>query len=278
MVEWIEQYLSRRLEEHNQELALLEKRLEEYTGLKSEKQVKIEESYYRFAKRLKLIGFEHWKPKTPAPRHPVVFINGEIIDLRKIIIPEATRDWDFSTTNWILDTSIYVSSPSSFKALEELDMLCKYTGTTNLPQGRLVTWWMTNFTAGITFYFRCQTPVGSASVDETYWVFLDQINAIVDAGRTTEPRYAERKSSLIGGWDINKWWLNRVTWWSDPNIGLIIRVERMMRDTWQKECEDFIDENDVWKDSTINRVGFYLSASDVDGQYTWIDDTEIWAP
>jgi hypothetical protein len=54
--------------------------------------------------------------------------------------------------------------------------------------------------------------------------------------------------------------------------------ERYVNGVWTPQFT-FVDEANMWKDSPVNKVGFYLRPySSTEGYNTWIDDTEIWKP
>ncbi|RLB79793.1 MAG: hypothetical protein DRH17_13140 [Deltaproteobacteria bacterium] len=290
MVEWIEKYLARRLEEHNQEIYKLEKRLIEYRGLNKERDIKREEMYYRFFKRLRLVGFEHWGYSEPPPmrpvlpRKPLLFIRGEIIELDKVVFPDVIADWDFNVSAYYLDSEVYVSPPSSlrvaFKSGEWSPILCKASETLNIPQGMIITYFRvatTDMQVGVSF--RNQAQVGTANVGNTYLAWLYPYTKRIALFRFEggAKKYEMLKTPLLEIWKAYTWYLERFTWWSDVGGGgVFVRVERMVDSEWQKECEDLTDPADKWKDSEINRVGFagsYATGTNA----CWFDDTEIWS-
>ncbi len=278
MVEWIEKYIERRLEEYNKELYLLEKKLSEYIGLKNEEKIKIEESYYKFLKKLKLIGFEHYGIGIIKPyRKQVIYINGETIYTNKIIMPELISDWDINSTSYELDTTDYISPPSSLKLVMSPSgrsiALCKYLGTTNIVQGRIVTWGKNTIYGELHFFFRNQSPVGTASYSTGYYL------KIIYGTRNTR-LYLD--DNVVASTTSNYWWEidwthYRITWWNCPK-GLCVRVEIESDGKWVIACDDLCDPSNKYVNSSINRVGI----GGLNGHYSYtqiikFDDTEIWS-
>jgi hypothetical protein len=265
----IDKIIEAKYSEHQLELYNLEKNLEEYKekiwhngkivkrDINSEKQIKIEESYYKFVKSLKLLGFEHWGYSEPPAMKP--------------IMPGATTDWDFSSTSWNLDTTIYVSPPSSLRSYGAIAE-CKYTGTTNLPQGRIKTYIMFDSSGSPSnFNFRNQVPVGSVNTNNTYHIIFSRnslwYSRYVGGSSTTLVVY-----SGLPLLDYGVWLQMQLTWWNDVGgAGLMIRFECPIG---TKRNPDVNDPVNQWATSSINRCGF-IGAS---GYPCHFDDTEIWGP
>jgi len=258
------------LEEHEREIEELERKLEEYRGLISERQIRIEESYLYLLKRLRLVALE-------AGPHP---------SARRPILPGYVEDWDFSNAYWTLDTGIYVSPPSSLKIWNGCLVLCKATGTLNITDGRIVSYikcggdWGDS---GVDFriVFRNGSSPGSATGTNTYLLSFDGkysriiLRRVVNGSTSdivTKYPYSDVKDAvMLSSW--NKW---RCTWWTDPtSLSLIVRVEVMINEMWTKICDDLIDSANYFSTPDTRRCGFhrhwYTSVA------TWYDDTEIWS-
>jgi hypothetical protein len=272
----IDKIIEAKYSEHQLELYNLEKNLEEYKekiwhngkivkkDINSEKQIKIEESYYKFVKSLKLLGFEHWGYSEP----PVM----------KPIMPGATSDWDFSTTFWELYTPRYSSPPSSFHFTEVADLpapgrgaLCKYTGTTNLPQGRIKTWFAYvsgSYSGVIAFHFRNQSPVGSVSFTNGYYCYRPTVTEGYRVLYKDNNRIKEESCSATGVSGTYQ-----VTWWIDSGgAGLIIRKENP---PGTKDGPDWNDSENKYATSSINRCGIGAISYPFNSLF---DNTEIWGP
>ncbi|MCM8802844.1 MAG: hypothetical protein NC827_06010 [Candidatus Omnitrophica bacterium] len=278
----IDKLIEKKYSEHQKELYELEKKLEEYIDLKNEKEIKIEEGYYKFVKSLKILGFEHWGYSEPP-----------IMKRRYPIMPSATNDWDFNTTSWALDTSIYVSSPSSLRATGVDYILCKYTGTTVLPQGRITTYFKGRYNyhgtpCWLGLMFRNQTAIGSAGRTNTYLAVWASSSAspysdftlYIDVNGTLTTLY-QVSSYLDRPDNLDVWNEYRLTWWTDlGGAGLMVRFEFNRAGTWKKILNDLNHSANQWVNSTINRCGFghpfdptyYMAFLD------WVDDTIIWGP
>lgn len=254
------------------ELSQLEHKLEEYIGLRSERQISVEEDLARALRSFKLIGLEMWGYKEPP-------------HMRRIM-PKATTDWDYVTTSWTLDTSLYVSSPSSLRYLiwQYQIALCKYSGTYPLDQGRIVTQ-VRNDGAGRQFgyAFRNNSAVGSASYTVDGY-FLNEF---------TSANFAETGSSCLWGYysggakteiavpgylangapPNEAWDKRRITWWVSAGV-LICRLERYYGGAWIKAINDQTDSGNRFTGNPNRRcgVGFRNDAT------TNYDDTEIWGP
>jgi hypothetical protein len=197
-------------------------------------------------------------------------------------MPGSVSDWDFSSSNWNLDTSTYISSPSSLRltaGTTQIGVLCKYSGTTNIPQGQLVSQMKMryNFGSGTSCYpflhFRSQSPIGSVTPwGNGYYIQFLNTSSVIRIYRDGSPIGSDQ-SILNKPADSTQWNKYRLTWWSDPGgAGLIIRVEYWNGSSWVKMINDFQDAVDEYKTSSLNRVGIGQAIN-----YVWFDDTEIWS-
>jgi len=222
--------------------------------------------------KMKLVGIERWSYLEP-PKFKRIFPPE---------IPGATSDWDFGSNVWQLDTSIYISAPSSLKLSNgavTYALLCKYSGTINIPQGRIVSYLKSSYNWGntsapyIAFFFRNQTAIGSTpDWTKGYAIKIQLSSSLV---------YLYRDGSQLGSTisitnkpsDATQWNQYRVTWWTDPEgAGLMIRLEYWDGSEWVKMINDLNDPHNKYATSSINRVGLTAISSPV-----WVDDTEIWS-
>ena len=182
-----------------------------------------------------------------------------------------TGDWDFSNTDWQLNSSIYVSPPSSFQELGTTRVLIRTTvvpiGT--VKEGRLLSMArLDRYDDYVNFLLRWQ------DASNLYRVRFDQTGAglvsvyieKIKVGVTTELWWKDY------AWATSVWRNIRVTWWNDY-VGLVIRVEYWDGENWVLMYDAYDSEN-LWKD-TGGRVGFYLHSYSA-GLATYLDDTEIY--
>jgi len=248
-------------DEHNLDLYRIERRLEEYIGLRNEREIKIEEDYLRVCRNLKLVFFEDHSP------------------LR------GTGDWDFATTNWELNTTYYVSSPASIKMWDN-HASCKKEGTLDIPEGRVVS------------YIRCQHEWGDQTYSQSIISFRNNDEAgkiTVEKGAYTDHAY------IVNGYNIvldmyeikmrlfesttkimekdiiskpahanvfNKY---RFTFWVSDGV-LIVRPEWYDEsvEEWKKLSDDLTDTTPAFEELN-NRIGI---GSDL--RWFYYDDIEIW--
>jgi hypothetical protein len=222
--------------------------------------------------KMKLVGLERWSYAEP-PKFKRVFPPK---------MPGACSDWDFGPATWRLDTSTYVSSPSCLKitgGAATYPILCNYSGTTNISQGRLVSYvksiynWGGSAACKFFFHFRNQTPLGSTpSTTQGYYVSI-YFNTIGVAIARDGSQLSGVGSIISRPSDATQWNKYRVTWWTDPGgAGLIIRLEYWDGSQWVKMINDYTDSVNKYATSSLNRVGIGVSGND-----GWVDDTEIWS-
>lgn len=185
----------------------------------------------------------------------------------------STGDWDYSGNNWMLDTSKYVSSPSSFRnhGNHDLHVFVKTSvvPVTSVKEGRIETYYQQTLTGGANrayFYlhFRFQ------DWNNRYYMMvtdtLDEIHVC---------KYKAGAYSLIDktsiSWSTGTWYHIRVTWWNDY-VGLAIRVELEQSGNWVTLLDTYDPAND-WKD-TGGRVGFSFVNPNI--HYHYVDDTKIY--
>jgi len=184
-----------------------------------------------------------------------------------------TGDWDFDNANWVLDSSIYVSAPSSFRedwtaAAPKFFIKTTVVPIANVKEGRVITYLRfarASVADSVTIYLRYQ------DVNNHYKVLIygnGTINVIrVKAGVST--------TITTGSVTITPatWQNFRFTWWNDY-VGLVVRVEHYEGGNWVKKVSpDAYDAENNWKDIG-GRVGFRHVASAAFP--TWMDDTYIY--
>lgn len=261
--------LERSRREHLAEVLSLEHRLETYKGFSSEPEIHREEDLLRTLRTWRLKGLEHWGYMEPPPfyaRYPGLS--------RLAVMPGTTSDWDFSSANWTLDLTVYVSSPSSLRSTGTVLPLCKYAGTTALNQGRLVYQyrWSSNYTCRP--WCRNQRTVGGSDEQNGYrgyfWPNPASTWRVQEVTGGSASDLASGTTYLTGAFSLNTWYGLRWTWWTSGGV-LILRFERL-NGSWAKVIDDVPDSSPSWEGNPTNRTGIAMST----GAYQ--DDTEIWGP
>jgi len=197
-----------------------------------------------------------------------------------------TADWDFSGSNWSLDTTYYVSSPSSL-AITPTASYTSLTGfikTSVVPnskvrEGRYITQFrVCGLAMNVThlkFFFRYQDANNYYLVD-IYQVtspggkievvrMLDGVRTVL--GGADDPNWPRWLCWAVGGWDAV-----RITWTEDAIGRLVIKVEKLVNATWTAVA-DVIDPNNYWA-SVGGRVGWFIDS--YNNSTTNLDDGEIW--
>jgi len=242
---------------HNLDLYRIERRLEEYIGLKNEREIRIEEDYLRLCRNLKLVFFEDNSPQ------------------------RGTADWDFANTNWELDTSNYVSSPASLHMWDN-HSACKITETLDIPEGRIVAYlrffrdWGVSPNFPLILAFRNNDDVGTVTTTTEVGLIANGYNFWLGAYEK-EARLYEGDSLIVtkslvsypaDAHVFNKY---RITFWISDGV-LIVRPEWYdeSAEEWKKLADDLTDSTPAFEEPN-NRIG--IGANDGDG---WFDDIEIW--
>lgn len=198
----------------------------------------------------------------------------------------STSDWDFSTTTWSLSAQEYHSWPTSLRLWNTTGtevailVLSRIATVQNLPQGRIVSWVLSQWWANSlpSFYFRNQSPLDTAARLNGYYTRCGD-------GATILYRSVAGVVTTLGRfyYDLlsdDTWYLFRITWWNDGPINLTVRLEIWDGEQWIVAEPDLHDPDNYWKDSTINRLG--IGAHSIYASPTqkgaFHDDTEIWGP
>lgn len=211
---------------------------------------------------------------------------GLYIAKRELELPaphHSLSDWDFrSGETYALDNSIYVSSPSSLRITKPgttgtyASCCCRDSGTLDLPQGRLETYWRASST-GIRpiWVFRNQSSPGTISQTNTYWV------AGVASGVFNCQKLVGGSATAIGSWTLawsaNTWYNRRCTWWKEA-AALLIRFEYWDGSAWQLAGTDLTDSSPAFEGSGTNRVGFGWSSGSTSVYIIYYDDGVIYGP
>jgi hypothetical protein len=215
----------------------------------------------------------------------------ERIELERIK-HHSTSDWQFSSSNWTLDTGTYISAPSSLKwtASQVWTILKQSVAGGPIAEGRIVTWYRFANGAGglqwgVPFNFRNQTTDGGSIL----WQFYDLAlyGSVIAAGKPQDQASAGRVTSSNARTNLgtktispslnpNTWYKLRVAWWVSAGV-LMIRLEYFDGTDWVKLCDDWADSTNQWATSTTNRVSVGGVACNASPNNTWFDDTEIWA-
>jgi len=189
------------------------------------------------------------------------------------------NDWDWrNNIQPAITNEKYYSPPYSIRAPSEGQSVygfCKAPGTEKITNGRVEfvynhnnTEWDESFGYLIGYiWFRAALALGSTTLpNDCYRVYIDlpafQVVLVRDyhgsvAGSYRHGIYTDVWSQL----DPLTWNWFRVTWWSVPDVGLVVRYEVKINNTWYKICGDFVGIPDYYSGYTYNRVGF---------AFTWV--------
>jgi len=215
----------------------------------------------------------------------------EMPELNPLSVPfdpphhSAEVDWDHSADRWILDDSVYVSEPRSIRwktsTTQRGCSICKHAGTTALNEGRIVSWHRQNHSNAYGgFCFRHQAPVGTADLQNLYYMNFNLYTNAVGFGKMVNGKKTGIASKPFGGgftFPINTWRKVRITWWEEGGV-LYLRVEWWNDTEWVQICDDFNDPDNLWSGSAVNRCGLFMGYEAAATHYNWWDDTEIWGP
>ena len=196
-------------------------------------------------------------------------------------------DWDFSTPAPYLDTTVYVSSPTSLAARYAPPFnrygyaFCKLPLAQNVPDGRIISYNYYGYSINgvVKWYYRAQTypPAADGIPANSYRICWGNNYVIIQ-------KTVNGQTSTIARYDfspylsLNTWHLFRATWWqytgAGPTTILRHRIEHYKDGNWVTLI-DFDDGNNHWAGSSVNMVGVQLSHA-VENRIEAVDDTEIW--
>jgi len=259
-------------DELEREIALKELQLENYVGLRTEFDIRKEEDLLRVLKHLKPIALERYSPEPVAER------------VAPFELPGVTTDWDFCSTNWALDTSVYVSAPSSVRFRSyNFALLKKAVAGRPITNGRIETNYRVDQGYGIvyayytgTFVFRSDAPDGSVAPIVSYVLELyGGSSGITNAALmrcSSSSCTAVATASLSPTLANATWYKVRTTWWVSSGV-LVVRLEYYNGEQWSSLCPDFTDNANANDTNTTNRAGVGSGSA---ATYGWHDDTVIY--
>ena len=192
-------------------------------------------------------------------------------------VPTPTN-WDFSSSAWQLDETIYTSAPTSWKGTDPATLvsaLCRVSDTLNLVGGRIITQ-RRRLASGGTLHgllFGNQAPLDQANYDNTYLVYQPPDKTYVKL-----QKYIGGAAQTLGVWQLNEledWHRVRLSWWkqTDPAGSdiLAVKFEQEEAGAWEG-IGILYDPDPPWLNSGANRCGLIIH-----GGYPRFDDTEIYA-
>jgi hypothetical protein len=193
-------------------------------------------------------------------------------------------DWDFQfgAQYRTLDDTFFISAPTSLKLGPPPGgwnnaVLCRIPATLCLPQGELRTWLRSSTGFVYPALFRNQAPLGTANFNNGYYMRIAapnlQLTRVI--GGTPSVR-----DSCGGTFTVNTWTHLRFFYYNGLTPGeeeaLCVDAYEEIDGEWVKFPDTLYDTDNTWKDSEINRSGFFSALSE--GARNWWDDTEIWGP
>ncbi len=192
-------------------------------------------------------------------------------------------DWDFQSTSYrSLATDYYISAPTSLKFHGSSvgwfsAILCRIAGTLVLPQGEVRTWFRNHNAWPYIAVFRNQLLLGTANMDNCYYVVAFRTEAILYRRIAGTPREIGR---VTISYSFDTWVHMRTAWYNGETPGgedaLCVDIYRDIAGEWVKQGATLYDTTNRWKDSARNRTG--ITSALAGGHLIWFDDTEIWGP
>jgi hypothetical protein len=176
----------------------------------------------------------------------------------------STSDWDFSASNWLLDTSDYVDPPASlrFTAVNILALLKQSSVGMPLPEGMIETFFKLNASTSAQpagwIYFRHQAADGGTGGSNFYRLML--YGSVSGDGQPLDKAKFRRGATDIEVRTLNPpiypytWERVRVKFWVYEGV-LFVSLEKYTGGAWVKLCDDWNDPQNAWSTSSINRVG-----------------------
>lgn len=198
----------------------------------------------------------------------------------------AVGDWNYSAAFWTLDTSIYVSSPSSIRWYTEPTYnrvsLLKHAVSGVIREGRIETWFRrnSNFCYPV-WIFRSQEPDGTAQCHNCYIVRADSSQALWFYMNDAEGYEVVASNIPLGiTIDVGTWYRFRISWFESYNLlnepSTALQIERWTGSEWVACSGVYYDANRRFESSSINRVGVGISGGTTGAYYVWHDDTAIY--
>jgi len=194
----------------------------------------------------------------------------------------STTDWDHIAGRWALDTTKYVSAPSSYRSGPNVSDNWAVLKGVHLTEGRIVdSFWMAGcYSDYFEMYgFRIMQATGSVSFTVNHYrgsihkgagPNLARIRWWRQGGSGTFSQYRTLDPQL----PTSTWNRIRITWWvSEP--GLMLSIEMLSGEEWIQIADDGTDPTNQHEDPTKNRVAVG-GTSDATPYGCWHDNTEIW--
>jgi hypothetical protein len=200
----------------------------------------------------------------------------------------STSDWNFSSTDYSLDTSIYISPPSSlrFSYVWVYALLKQSVAGGPIPEGMIETYARFRYGPAADWYlfiFRNQAADGSANLNNTY-----MLNLYFTTSGAGQPYNIARFYVVVNGTFTkieeksispaiypDTWYLLRCKFWVYGGV-LMVAFEYFDGSDWVKLCGDFSHSGNRWATSSINRVGIGSAYPSDSPRYSWFDNTRIY--
>jgi hypothetical protein len=180
----------------------------------------------------------------------------------------STSDWDFSGSQWMLDTSDYVDPPAALRLdFSSVFALLKQSSVgMPLPEGMIETYFklkaQTPTSLGSLFHIRNQSADGGTASSNRY--ALQLYGSVGGDGQPLDRARLARAGTEIEVKTLNppiqpyQWERLRVKFWVYAGV-FFVSLEKYVTGGdgggWVKLCTDWNDPANSWATSSINRVG-----------------------
>jgi hypothetical protein len=180
----------------------------------------------------------------------------------------STSDWDFSGSQWMLDTSDYVDPPAAlrFNYTNVFALLKQGSVGMPLPEGMVETFFkhkaQTPTYLGGLFHIRNQSADGGTASSNRY--ILQLYGSVGGDGQPLDRARLVRAGTEIEVKTLNPpiqpytWERVRVKFWVYAGV-FFVSLEKYVAGGdgggWVKLCTDWNDPANSWATSSINRVG-----------------------
>lgn len=200
------------------------------------------------------------------------------------VVHHTLTDWDFEqgATGRSLSDDHFISAPTSLKLVSPNGVLagivlCRIPATLVLPQGEVRTWIRAGYNIYYPCVFRNQAALGSANMLNCYRIVLGASIAHLYRYVDGVLSFPDTTTTFTAA---NEWVHYRFFWYNGKTPAeqdaLCVDHYREVAGEWVKLGDTMYDTDNYFKDSEINRCGFYPSP--FNGYHNWFDDTEIWGP
>jgi hypothetical protein len=175
----------------------------------------------------------------------------------------STADWDFSGSEWVLDTSDYVDPPAALRwnYSNRIALLKQSSVGMPLPEGMIETYFKHKASTpglGGWITIRNQSADGGAGSTNRYMLLL--YGSVQGEGLPLDLARLVRASTDLETKTLNPpiypytWERVRVKWWVYAGV-FFVRLEKYVNGEWVQLCGDWSDPTNYWATSSINRVG-----------------------